>query len=240
MSTRRTNPLLAIAYLRVSTEDQRLGPEAQRAAIEAWATTNGVSVVAWHVDQGISGAAPIDARPALLAALAGLREHGAGLLVVAKRDRIARDVLVAATVERIVAKERATLVSAAGEGNGDAPGDAFMRTIIDAAAAYELALIRARTKAALAAKAARGERVGMVPFGFMVDPADTKRLVPCKLEMQILAHVLTLVRQGMAPYSIAARLAAEGVCSPRTGKPLAVSSIKGFVRRFPTSPEVSA
>jgi DNA invertase Pin-like site-specific DNA recombinase len=38
--------------------------------------------------------------------------------------------------------------------------------IMDAAAAYERALIRARTKAALAAKRARGERSGEVPYGF--------------------------------------------------------------------------
>ncbi len=41
---------------------------------------------------------PIDKRPALSAALASVRRHGAGVLVVAKRDRIARDVLPAPIV----------------------------------------------------------------------------------------------------------------------------------------------
>jgi len=52
-TTRRTRPgnaRLAVAYLRVSTEDQKLGPEAQRAAIEPWAAREGVQVAAWHVD----------------------------------------------------------------------------------------------------------------------------------------------------------------------------------------------
>src|SRR5450432_2955744 len=100
MARRPGNPKIAIVYLRVSTEEQRLGPEAQRATIEAWSAREGVSVVAWCVDAGTSGAAAIEDRPALCEALAALREHGAGLLLVAKRDRIARDVVVAAAVER--------------------------------------------------------------------------------------------------------------------------------------------
>src|SRR5208283_2155434 len=120
----------------------------------------------WCVDQGVCSVTPIDGRPGLVAALAALREHGAGVLVVAKRDRIARDVVLTAGVERAAAQSGAAVVSAAGEGNGDAPADAFMRTVIDGAAAYERALIRARTKAALAAKTAKGERAGEIPYGY--------------------------------------------------------------------------
>jgi DNA invertase Pin-like site-specific DNA recombinase len=163
---RTGNPLVAVAYLRVSTEDQKLGPEAQRAAIEAWAAHAGVQVAAWHVDAGVSGGSAIEARAGLCAALASLREHGAGVLVVAKRDRIARDVVIAASVEGAASKAGARLVSADGTANGDGAANAFMRTVIDGAAAYERGLIRDRTKAALAAKSARGEVVGQVPYGF--------------------------------------------------------------------------
>ena len=45
-------------------------------------------------------------------------------------------------------------VSASGEGNGDSPADAFIRTVIDGAAQYEDGLMRARTCVALAAKRA--------------------------------------------------------------------------------------
>ena len=76
---------VAVAYLRASKDEQRLSPEAQRATVEAWAAREGVQVVAWCVDQGVCSVTPIDGRPALLAALAALREHGAGVLVVAKR-----------------------------------------------------------------------------------------------------------------------------------------------------------
>jgi hypothetical protein len=73
MGKRAGNPKIAIASIRVSTEDQRLGPEARRAAIEAWAAREGVHVAAWHVDQGVSGAAPIEERPGLLGAISALR-----------------------------------------------------------------------------------------------------------------------------------------------------------------------
>jgi hypothetical protein len=47
--------------------------------------------------------------------------------LVAKRDRIARDVLLAGDIERAVEKAGARVVSASGEGNGDSPADVFMR-----------------------------------------------------------------------------------------------------------------
>jgi DNA invertase Pin-like site-specific DNA recombinase len=101
--------------------------------------------------------------------LARLRERRArdGVLVVAKRDRIARDVVLTAGVERAAARAGALVVSAAGEGNGTAPADAFMRTVIDGAASYERALIRVRTTSALAVVSARGQKPGgSVPYGY--------------------------------------------------------------------------
>src|SRR5579859_1931426 len=96
---RSGSPLVAVAYIRVSKDDQKLGPEAQRASIETWAAREGVQVAAWHVDQGVCSVTPIDGRPGLVATLASLREHGAGILAVAKRDRIARDPALTAAVE---------------------------------------------------------------------------------------------------------------------------------------------
>ena len=80
--TKPGDPTVAVAYLRVSTEDQKLGPEAQRATIEAWASKQGIRVVGWHVDQ-ISGGSELDDRPGLGAALGELRAIGAGVLVIA-------------------------------------------------------------------------------------------------------------------------------------------------------------
>lgn len=209
----------AIGYLRVSTDEQRLGPEAQAAALDAWALREGVQLLACYLDRGVSGATPIEGRPGLCGALAALREHGAGVLVVAKRDRIARDVVVAAMVDRATTSAGARLVSADGTGNGDTPADAFMRTVVDGAAAYERGLIRARTMAALAAKKARGERTGSVPFGHRL-AADGVRLEADQRESAILARARELQGSGLSTRSIVRALAAEGVTSPRSGRPL--------------------
>jgi DNA invertase Pin-like site-specific DNA recombinase len=212
---------VAVAYLRASKEEQRLSPEAQRATVEAWAAREGVHVVAWCVDQGICSVTPIDGRPALLAALAALREHGAGVLVVAKRDRIARDVVLAAGVEREAARLGARVTSASGEGNGDSPADQFMRTVVDGAAQYERGLIRARTKSALAAKSARGEVVGQVPYGYVREGA---RLVAVPSEQGIIARARKLA-EGRSLRAVAVQLASEGHVS-RTGRPFAASQVQ--------------
>ena len=55
-----------------------------------------------------------------MAGLAALRVHGAGVLVAAKRDRIARDVVVAATVE-LARDAESTVVTADGVTVEDTP-----------------------------------------------------------------------------------------------------------------------
>ncbi len=207
---RSGSPLVAVAYIRVSKDDQKLGPEAQRASIEAWAAREGVSVAAWYVDAGVSSVTAIDGRPALVAALASLREHGAGLFVVAKRDRIARDPALTASVERAAADAGAMVRSAAGEGNGSTPADEFMRGVIDSASRYERALIRARTTAALGVIRARGQKTGgSVPYGFAV-AADGRTLVAVEGEQAVIARARTLAAEGRSFRAVAAQLAAEG------------------------------
>src|SRR5690349_20875443 len=99
--TRRTrsDQSRVVGYIRVSTSEQALGSEAQVAALHSWCSSRGVELIAVCSDLGVSGATAIDKRPGLLAAMDALSEHGAGVLLVAKRDRLARDVIVAAMVE---------------------------------------------------------------------------------------------------------------------------------------------
>jgi DNA invertase Pin-like site-specific DNA recombinase len=218
-----TDPSKAVAYLRCSTERQDLSPDAQRDAIAAWAATNGVEVVAWHEDLGVSGGTELEKRPGLLAATEALRTEGAGVLVVAKRDRLARDVLTAALVERLAERAGARVVAADGTGNGDGPEAALLRTMIDAFAAYERALIRSRTKAALAVKRAKGERIGGIPYGFAA--RDDGTLVPEPREQAAVALARTLRAQGRSLRAIGAALEAAGHW-PRIGRRWHVQVIK--------------
>jgi DNA invertase Pin-like site-specific DNA recombinase len=214
---------VAIAYLRASKREQRLSPEAQRAAIAAWAACERVRVAAWCIDHGVRSVTPLEQRPALCAALGAVRQHRATLFVVAKRDRIARDVMLAANVERAVSLAGARVVSASGEGNGDSPADAFIRTVIDGAAQYEHGLIRARTRAALEAKRARGERVGSIPFGFTL-AADGVHLVLDRHEQAIILRARSLRGRGLSFRAVAARLATEGRTN-RKGRPFFATQV---------------
>lgn len=215
----KLNASVAVAYIRVSLEQQAesgLGLEAQRAAIERWAAARGVQLVAWAEDAGVSGATELEKRPGLMAALAALHEHGAGLLVVAKRDRIARGVLLAAMAERLVEREHARIVSTAGEGEGDKPEAQLMRHMVDAFAEYERALIRARTSSALKAKLARGERLGGPRVGERLVKGS---YVPDENEGTLVRRVVELRQQGQTFRAIRAQLAAEGFQGRRNNPP---------------------
>jgi DNA invertase Pin-like site-specific DNA recombinase len=215
--------------VRVSTVDQLLGPEAQRRSIEAWATANRIEIVAWHADQGVSGSSDLDDRPGLVAALGELKVAGAGALVIAKRDRLARDTYVSATIERAVERGGARVVCADGVANGDTPADAFMRSILDAAASYERALIRARTSAALSAKRARGELVGAVPYGYRLGD-DRKTLEPNLAEQNSIARLRALRDGGYSFRKIQREATVHGILS-RNGRPLSIRAVFEMVTR---------
>jgi DNA invertase Pin-like site-specific DNA recombinase len=85
----------AVAYYRVSAARQGksgLGIEAQKAAIQRFAEAEGVEVIAEHVEvETGKGADALDRRPELAAALAQARKAKCPVLV-AKLDRLSRDV----------------------------------------------------------------------------------------------------------------------------------------------------
>lgn len=228
-SPRSGDPLRAVAYLRVSTDRQDLGPEAQRTAIEQWAAREGVTVVAWHFDQGVSGGAPIDKRPALLEALASLETERAGILVVAKRDRLARDTMNAILLEGLATKAAARIVSAAGEGTDadDSDPAAFMlRRILDVFAEYERLVIKARTRAALRVKKARGQALGEVPYGYR---RDAGMLVADAGEQAVIAEAKALRAAGHSIRGVGAELARRGYVS-RKGTPFRVALLHALTR----------
>jgi len=91
----------------------------------------GALLASVHADEEVCSVDPIDKRPALLEAIASLGKGD--VLIVAKRDRFARDPIVVAMIEA--------------------------------------AIIKARTKAALAVKNGRGEKTGgAIPYGSMRGP----------------------------------------------------------------------
>ena len=212
-----------IAYLRVSTDEQSNGLEVQRTEIARAAASRGLIVASWHVDAGVSGGIAIDKRPALMAALGALSKGD--VLMVQKRDRLARDVGAAILIEGIVAKAKATIESAHGEGSGASDDDpmAFaFRRMSDVFAQVERLQIKARTKAAMSRKKARGEVCGCVPYGFR---RDGIQLVEDAAEQEVLACARGLRAAGLTQWQVVAELAASGHLA-RSGKPFGLSQVQ--------------
>ncbi len=218
----------AIGYSRVSKDrgDKALGLAAQRQAIRDEAKRLGLDLSAVFTDNGVSGGARIEKRVELLAAMRALR--AGDVLLVAKRDRLARDVLIAGWIEKEVKRRGATIVSASGEANGDGPYAKVMRTIIDAFAELERDLIRGRTKAALAVKRDRGERnTRHAPYGYRW--ADGRRVADSQ-EQKAIEMAKDLRADGHSLRDIATILHRKGF-SNRSGRPLAAKVVASALRR---------
>jgi DNA invertase Pin-like site-specific DNA recombinase len=201
--------------------------EAQQAAIARFCKAQGLELLEVCVDAGVSGAAELGKRPGLLAALELVRKHKASL-VAYKRDRIARDVVLAATVERMAQSAKGAVLTVEGD-NGNSPEAALMRVMVDAFAQYERALIAARTAAALAYKRSKNERTNYhAPWGARV-AADGVKLEQCAAEQEVLRLVAELRSEGLSLRAITAQLEARGVLN-RAGKPLTLTSVARMVK----------
>jgi DNA invertase Pin-like site-specific DNA recombinase len=210
-------PRTAVAYLRVSTDEQNLGPEAQLAAIRAFCDARGLELLEVFADK-VSGAAPLDERMGLMGALQAVEQGRAGIIVAAKRDRIARDTMLAALVEREVERLGGEIVTADGAAEGSGPESVLMRRILDAFAEYERAMIRARTKAALQALAAQGVKLGPPCYGRTDD------------ERALVARAVQLREQGLTLAAIVEQLTVEGHRA-RNGSPISIATIHRITKR---------
>ena len=145
----------AVCYIRVSTQKQArsgLGLEAQQSALAAFAQTEGFAIVGEFTETETGkGSDALDRRPQLAAALALARKHRAPILV-AKLDRLSRDVHF---ISGLMAQKVPFIVAELG-----ADTDPFVLHLFAALAEKERRLISQRTKAALAAKKAQGATLG--------------------------------------------------------------------------------
>ena len=91
-----------------------------------------------------------------------------------------------------------------------------MRNMVAAFAMYERALIRSRTKAALAVKKAKGERVGGIPYGHRL-AADSVHIEQDPEEQATIGRARELRDAGASLRAVGRTLLAEGR-SPRRGK----------------------
>ena len=218
-----------VAYYRVSTERQGrsgLGLDAQRERCAQFAAQNGMDLVEafTEVETG-KGSDALDRRPQLAAALAAARRHR-GQVLVAKLDRLSRDVHF---IAGLMAQRVPFLVAELG-----ADVDPFMLHICAALPEKERRMISERTRAALAVRKGQGAQLGNRTNLAAAQKTGSARTAAAALRfaenaspviLQIRASGITSLR------GITCVLNARGVRSARGGK-WAATQVGAVLRRI--------
>ena len=200
-----------VTYRRVSSDSQAdsgYGLDAQAETIATFVKHQGLELVASFKDPGVSGTVPLEDRPGLAQALVCCMTRGAGAVVVARHDRLARDALVALLIERSFADAGIRILYAEG-GNGQSDADKFMRTVFHAAAEQARRDLIRRLAAGRQVKAAKkpGSYVGgRPPYGYQ---AEAHELVLDPVQADRVKRIFMLARDGVSVRNIAAKLDEE-------------------------------
>lgn len=168
----------AIAYVRVSTEEQaRDGSSvaAQRNQLTGYAAANGITIVHWAEDLGVSAAVRLEDRPAGRGAFALLARRGADALLCAAVDRVFRN-----TREGLGfvdwAKPRAIRLVSLRETIDTATASGRLAlTMALAVGEFERNVIAERTAQAMQQMRREGKFTGTAPFGTLRADAQGRR-----------------------------------------------------------------
>lgn len=208
----------AIIYTRFSPRrnaDESESCEVQRSYCERYAAQNGMEVAAVYDDPDVSGADEF--REKLWQAIEALPKGG--VLLVYKRDRLARNVYLSEQINRAVERKGATIEAVTGDVKGDSAETTMIRQVLAAIAEYERKMIAARTRHAMRFHMANGRRMGAeCPYGWMPDPADSARMLPNHAEREMIDLIQSLRREGVAYNAITTRLNHDHADLARHGK----------------------
>jgi DNA invertase Pin-like site-specific DNA recombinase len=192
----------AVVYLRVSTDDQATSIEAQRAACVRIAVQHGYEIVGEYLDENVSGAIAIDKRPALKSALADLANDQADRLIVAKLDRLARNVRVALEIEEDYATRHGWgIVFGDLDIDTSTAAGKMQLSMFATVAKFERDRISERTREALAVKREQGVRLGR----------------PSALPDELLSRMFAERAAGASLREIADELTRDGIATAQGG-----------------------
>jgi len=221
-------------YLRVSTDGQvgedRYGLAAQREAVRAYAAKNGLDIVGEYVDEGISGA-KLD-RPALNDLLAAARKRRFERVLVAKLDRLARDLYLQLFIEKELLVADVEVVSVAEPFSNSDPMSRAMRQIVGVFAELERATIAQRLAGGRREKARDGGYAGGgVPLGYRPD-TERRELVVDQEKADAVRRAFEIRSQfrGRSLSKIAEQLNAEGYTTA-TGRPFSKVQVHRVLSR---------
>ena len=214
-------------YGRVSTADQATSAEAQATRLKAFAATSGMELAGLFVDEDVSGARPLKARPQgkqLWDALAP-----GDTVAFCKVDRCFRSMADAATTLALW-KQIGVSVNIIDLGiDVSSPAGELFFNQLASFAAFERAIIGQRIREALAHRKAVGKPYGRSrPLGWSKEGVgkDT-RWVACHDERRLAERVVALRDAGGTLAGIARELAQEGVTKPGKAKDARAGRYRG-------------
>lgn len=220
----------ALAYIRISTEDQLLGVSValQIQAITNYCTNHQLIIGEIFVEKPISGAESVLRRPQLSLLIKLLRRNQAKHIVVYKIDRLSRDFFDLTDLVRLFQRKQIKMHTTDGEVKY-LTNDGFLLFIITSLMAdLERKRIVERTISALAYKKSIKQVVGTVPYGYYREGKD---LIEIASEQLIIMRARTLYRKGHTLTEIVQLMEDTGDMA-RNGKRFNWTQIKRMIPNY--------
>jgi len=218
-----------VGYTRCSTEgqaDSGLGLDAQRSKVEGMVSLHDWTLTELVTDAGASGKT-LD-RDGMARVLELVKARAVDAVVVAKLDRLTRSVRDLADLVETFRRHGVALVSVSESINTSTAAGRMVLNMLGTVAEWERDTLSERTRDALAAKAAKGERVsGRLPYGFRL-AADGVHLEADPQERATLAAARRFRADGLSYRKVVTALTNAGHVS-RTGRPFGVRQVWNMV-----------
>lgn len=232
MAMNPSGAMSAIIYCRVSTTEQvqeGVSLQAQQARAEAWCQAQGLQVAGVFVDEGLSGGTMN--REGLRAALAEACRLKSPL-VTYSLSRVTRSVKDALAVVEQLERAGSSLVSLTEQLDTRTASGRFTFTVLSSVGQLERELVGERTRAALAFKRTKGERIsGRAPLGCRFEDGT---VVPDLEELDSIATLRSWRRSGLSFRAIQRR--ANRLLPARGAKGWGLETIHRICRDSMVSP----
>lgn len=216
-----------IAYTRVSTDGQcgedKFGLDNQRSIINDYCQKNGMTIMRWFTDEGESGA---KTRPGFDEIVYGdVTNPPFEAVVVAKSDRVARDINIYFYYKMLLRKKNVRLISIAEDFGQFGVFANMLEAFTLCVAEMERENINKRTMGGRKIKASLGGYSGgNAPMGYKV---ENGRLVLNESEVGAVKFIFEHKRAGDT-MAHTARLLNENGFTTRRGKPFQISTVKSI------------
>ena len=209
-------PLIAAAYIRVSTDDQvEFSPDAQLKALRRYASQNGMVLDERYIfsDEGISGR-KAEKRPGFMSMIAHAKskEHPFDVILVHKFDRFARSREDSVVYKSMLKRECNVRVISITESVEDDKFSVILEAMLEAMAEYYSINLSDEVKKGMTEKATRGGLQHVPPFGYR---AENNVLVPVPEEADLVREIFRRFVQGEGYLQLAKWLNAQGIRTHR-------------------------